>query len=186
MIPERCTFCRGSLQEGKTEFIARVGGEIVVVRDVPQRPTTLSSSATTPRVTTTTSPSPGGPSGSRPTRTTPSAKRSRPGPTPFPPWHEGDSSTPLFFPAPGAWQSGRLSSLWGRFVFRAAVDVLKEEIGSGGYPPQRRGDRSGKSIICREHPRTHILECAAWECDTSVMQKEERPALSCPSTSGTA
>ncbi|HOI59167.1 MULTISPECIES: YgiT-type zinc finger protein [unclassified Methanoculleus] len=46
MIPERCTFCRGSLQEGKTEFIARVGGEIVVVRDVPASPTTPGSSAT--------------------------------------------------------------------------------------------------------------------------------------------
>jgi YgiT-type zinc finger domain-containing protein len=35
MIPERCTFCKGTLREGKTEFIARVGDEIVVVRDVP-------------------------------------------------------------------------------------------------------------------------------------------------------
>jgi len=35
MIPERCTFCKGTLQEGKTEFIARVGDEIIVVRDVP-------------------------------------------------------------------------------------------------------------------------------------------------------
>jgi hypothetical protein len=35
MIPERCTFCRGTLQEGKTEFIARVGDEIVIVRDAP-------------------------------------------------------------------------------------------------------------------------------------------------------
>jgi len=25
MIKERCTFCKGMLQEGKTEFIARVG-----------------------------------------------------------------------------------------------------------------------------------------------------------------
>ncbi|MDD4568131.1 YgiT-type zinc finger domain protein [Methanoculleus chikugoensis] len=35
MIPERCTLCKGTLQEGKTEFIARVGDKIVVVRDVP-------------------------------------------------------------------------------------------------------------------------------------------------------
>ena len=35
MIPERCTFCKGTLREGKTEFIARIGDEIVVVRDLP-------------------------------------------------------------------------------------------------------------------------------------------------------
>ena len=35
MIPERCTFCKGTLQEGKTEFIARVGEGIIVIRDVP-------------------------------------------------------------------------------------------------------------------------------------------------------
>jgi len=35
MIPERCTFCKGTLQEGKTEFIARVGDGIIVIRDVP-------------------------------------------------------------------------------------------------------------------------------------------------------
>jgi YgiT-type zinc finger domain-containing protein len=35
VIPERCTFCKGTLQEGKTEFIARVGDEIIVIRDVP-------------------------------------------------------------------------------------------------------------------------------------------------------
>ena len=46
-------------------------------------------SATTPRVTTITSPSPGRPSGSRPTRTTRSATWSRPGPTPSPNWAEG-------------------------------------------------------------------------------------------------
>ncbi|KUK60416.1 MAG: Uncharacterized protein XD82_1618 [Methanoculleus marisnigri] len=33
MIPERCTFCKGTLQEGKTEFMARVGDEIIVIRD---------------------------------------------------------------------------------------------------------------------------------------------------------
>jgi len=35
MTPERDTFCKGTLREGKTEFIARVGDEIIVVRDVP-------------------------------------------------------------------------------------------------------------------------------------------------------
>ncbi|MDD4455471.1 MAG: type II toxin-antitoxin system MqsA family antitoxin [Candidatus Methanomethylophilaceae archaeon] len=35
MIPERCMFCKGTLQEGKTEFIARVEDEIIVIRDVP-------------------------------------------------------------------------------------------------------------------------------------------------------
>lgn len=34
MIPERCTFCKGTLQKGKTEFIARVGDGIIVIRDV--------------------------------------------------------------------------------------------------------------------------------------------------------
>lgn len=35
MIPDRCTFCKGTLHKGKTEFIVRVGDEIIVVRDVP-------------------------------------------------------------------------------------------------------------------------------------------------------
>jgi YgiT-type zinc finger domain-containing protein len=35
MIPDRCTFCKGRLEEGKTEFIARAGGEVVVIKDVP-------------------------------------------------------------------------------------------------------------------------------------------------------
>ncbi|WP_292728839.1 type II toxin-antitoxin system MqsA family antitoxin [Methanoculleus sp.] len=35
MIPERCTFCKGTLQEGTAEFMARVGDEIIVIRDVP-------------------------------------------------------------------------------------------------------------------------------------------------------
>jgi len=34
-MPERCTLCKGTLQEGKTEFIARAGDEIIVIRDVP-------------------------------------------------------------------------------------------------------------------------------------------------------
>ena len=35
MIPDCCTFCKGRLFKGTTEFIARVGGEIVVIKDVP-------------------------------------------------------------------------------------------------------------------------------------------------------
>jgi YgiT-type zinc finger domain-containing protein len=35
MIPERCTFCRGRLHEGKAEFIARVGDGIIVIKEVP-------------------------------------------------------------------------------------------------------------------------------------------------------
>jgi len=35
MIPDRCTFCKGRLVLGMTEFIARAGGEVVVIRDVP-------------------------------------------------------------------------------------------------------------------------------------------------------
>lgn len=35
MIPNRCTFCRGTLKEGKSEFIARVEDEVIVIRDVP-------------------------------------------------------------------------------------------------------------------------------------------------------
>ena len=35
MIPERCTFCKGTLQEGTTEFIARIGDAVIVIRDVP-------------------------------------------------------------------------------------------------------------------------------------------------------
>ncbi|MEG3057339.1 MAG: type II toxin-antitoxin system MqsA family antitoxin [Methanoculleus sp.] len=35
MIPERCTFCKGTLHEGTAELIARVGDEIIVIRDVP-------------------------------------------------------------------------------------------------------------------------------------------------------
>jgi YgiT-type zinc finger domain-containing protein len=35
MIPERCTLRKGSLRGVKTEFIARVAGEILVIKDVP-------------------------------------------------------------------------------------------------------------------------------------------------------
>lgn len=35
MIPERCNYCKGNLEKGKTEFIAHVGDEVIVVRDIP-------------------------------------------------------------------------------------------------------------------------------------------------------
>lgn len=35
MIPERCSYCKGNLEKGKTEFIAHVGNEVIVVRDIP-------------------------------------------------------------------------------------------------------------------------------------------------------
>jgi hypothetical protein len=28
MKPDRCSFCKGKLYEGKTEFVAKVGGEV--------------------------------------------------------------------------------------------------------------------------------------------------------------
>ncbi len=35
MIPDQCSFCRGKLAKGKTEFIARAGNEVVVIKEVP-------------------------------------------------------------------------------------------------------------------------------------------------------
>jgi len=35
MIPERCTFCKGTIARGKAELIARVGDEIIVIKEVP-------------------------------------------------------------------------------------------------------------------------------------------------------
>lgn len=35
MIPNQCSFCKGSLSEGKTEFMVRIGSEIIVIKDVP-------------------------------------------------------------------------------------------------------------------------------------------------------
>ena len=35
MIPDRCTFCKGKPDKGTTEFLARAGGEVVVIKDVP-------------------------------------------------------------------------------------------------------------------------------------------------------
>jgi len=35
MKPDKCSFCKGKLNEGKTEFVARVGEEVIVIKDVP-------------------------------------------------------------------------------------------------------------------------------------------------------
>ena len=35
MKPDRCSFCKGKLYEGKTEFIAKVEDEVFSVKDVP-------------------------------------------------------------------------------------------------------------------------------------------------------
>ena len=35
MIPDHCNFCKGKLQEGKTEFLAHAAGEVIVIKDVP-------------------------------------------------------------------------------------------------------------------------------------------------------
>jgi len=35
MKPERCSFCKGTLKDDHTEYIARVNNEIVVIRDIP-------------------------------------------------------------------------------------------------------------------------------------------------------
>ena len=31
----RCSFCKGKLYEGKTEFVAKVGDEVISIKDVP-------------------------------------------------------------------------------------------------------------------------------------------------------
>ena len=33
--PDRCSFCGGRLHEGTSDFVAKVGGEIVSIKDVP-------------------------------------------------------------------------------------------------------------------------------------------------------
>ena len=35
MKPDRCSFCKGRLDEGKTEFVAKVGDEVISIKDVP-------------------------------------------------------------------------------------------------------------------------------------------------------
>ncbi len=34
MKPDRCSFCKGKLVKGKTEFVVKVGEEILVIKDV--------------------------------------------------------------------------------------------------------------------------------------------------------
>ena len=35
MEPDRCSFCKGRLIKGETEFIVRVESELLVIRDIP-------------------------------------------------------------------------------------------------------------------------------------------------------
>lgn len=35
MKPNKCSFCRGELYKGKTEFVAKVANEVVSIKDVP-------------------------------------------------------------------------------------------------------------------------------------------------------
>ncbi|HWQ63382.1 MAG TPA: type II toxin-antitoxin system MqsA family antitoxin [Methanospirillum sp.] len=35
MMPDQCSFCRGTLRMGTTEFMVRMGSEIIVIKDVP-------------------------------------------------------------------------------------------------------------------------------------------------------
>ena len=35
MEPDRCSFCKGKLYEGKTEFVTKVGGRMISIKDVP-------------------------------------------------------------------------------------------------------------------------------------------------------
>ncbi len=34
MKPDRCSFCKGKLIEGKTEFVVKVGEEILVIKNI--------------------------------------------------------------------------------------------------------------------------------------------------------
>ena len=35
MIPDRCSFCKGKLHKGNSEFMAHASGEVIVIKDVP-------------------------------------------------------------------------------------------------------------------------------------------------------
>ena len=35
MKANRCSFCKGKLYEGKTQFVAKVGDEVILIKDVP-------------------------------------------------------------------------------------------------------------------------------------------------------
>jgi YgiT-type zinc finger domain-containing protein len=34
MIPDRCSFCKGKLVEGKTDFVVKVREQIIAIKDV--------------------------------------------------------------------------------------------------------------------------------------------------------
>ncbi|MFQ6056506.1 MAG: type II toxin-antitoxin system MqsA family antitoxin [Methanosarcinales archaeon] len=34
MKPDRCSFCNGKLYEGKTEFVAKIGNEVISIKGV--------------------------------------------------------------------------------------------------------------------------------------------------------
>lgn len=35
MKPDRCSFCKGKLHEGKTEFVAKIEDEVISIKGVP-------------------------------------------------------------------------------------------------------------------------------------------------------
>lgn len=35
MKPDKCSFCKGKLYEGETEFVAKVGNEVISIKGVP-------------------------------------------------------------------------------------------------------------------------------------------------------
>lgn len=35
MKPDRCSFCKGKLSDGKTEFVAKVGDVVISIKGVP-------------------------------------------------------------------------------------------------------------------------------------------------------
>lgn len=35
MKPDKCSFCRGKLVKGETEFVVKIGEEILVIKNVP-------------------------------------------------------------------------------------------------------------------------------------------------------
>jgi len=35
MKPDRCSFCKGKLDEDKTGFIAKIGNDVISIKDVP-------------------------------------------------------------------------------------------------------------------------------------------------------
>jgi YgiT-type zinc finger domain-containing protein len=35
MKPDKCSFCKGKLYKGRTEFVARIGDEVISIKDIP-------------------------------------------------------------------------------------------------------------------------------------------------------